>query len=164
VSACPQNYTQSSDDPYECVSTIPCPDGFTAKEGSNTECNKPAPTTITESQSCAPGFDEWEQNLCYESCPVGFTDNGLSCLKNSLTRDAVILLKHCSSILYYSPFEGAPCIFSPIGVLIVGLCGIFFLWSIYVVYKFMNDTSFLNKTCSTDKSLLKRINSYFVSK
>lgn len=164
VSACPSGYTQSTETIYECVSTLPCPVDFIVVGDSNTECTKPAPTIILQNESCAEGFDEWEANKCYKSCPSGFVDNGLSCLKHTLTRDAVTLTKECSNIFYYSPYEGAPCTFSTIGIWIITLCLIGGAWLIYVGYKFYQRASLEAKLKLTaNEHLLQQINNYFLT-
>jgi len=162
ASACPSGYVQSTEDVYECVSSIACPVGFTAVTGNNTQCRKPAPLTITQGQSCGVGYDEWEQNKCYVSCPAGFTDNGLSCIKNSFTRDAHPLAEQCNTIFQYAAYEGAACTFSPIGLWIITLCVIGFVWLFYIMYKFIQ-RSYYRSThrLTNDEEILEQINGYF---
>jgi hypothetical protein len=146
------------------VEDVECPENFIAVEDSNTTCTKPAPISINQGESCPDGTEEWEANLCYEQCPPFFADNGLSCLKRSFTRDAFSLRTECSNIFYYSPFEGAPCTVSPIGLWIITLCIIGGVWLIYVIYTFVQKPTLKVSEMTQEDSILKQIDNYFTKK
>ena len=154
VSQCPSGYVQSSEDVFECVSQVQCPANFTAKQGSNVECIKPAPTPIQYGDQCASGYEEWVQNFCYQNCPPPFLDNGISCLKPTLTRDYV-LLDECKSIFLTSSPSG--CKVSATGISLFIVLSIGLIWIVWMFYKLFKG----RVSKEPLQSVIDEINAYF---
>lgn len=163
VSLCPPLYTQSTEDATECVSFFTCPTGFSAAPGSNVQCNKPAPLVITEDETCAEGYQEWQRNLCYVDCPSPLTENGLSCFKPTLTRDSSssFQLKTCG---IFSVLNGTECKLTSIGIALFIVCGLGVAYLLYILYKHLRALVKESKRpIPVQDPILNKINAYFLS-
>jgi len=160
VSQCPPNYVQSSEDVFECVSQVQCPPNFILKSGSNVECTKPAPSQIQYGEQCAEGYEEWVQNFCFQNCPLPFLDNGVSCLKPTLTRDYVPLeaSSECKSIFLNSSLTG--CKLSAIGISIFIVLSIGIFWLMWMFFKVFKTLSVKDPV----ETAIKKIDLYFNQK
>lgn len=144
VNACPLGFIQSSEDETECVQDISCPETFSVIANSNVECTKPK-ITIVDGQNCPAGYEEWISNECYKNCPVNFISNGLTCMKQTVTRDGSTPTSE----------------FSLLPILISFLCFIGLLWLGYTV---LNHVKFSTEHLSQEDLLLRKINTYFLQK
>jgi hypothetical protein len=164
VSSCPPFHIQSTEDPTECVSFLNCPVGFTPVLGSNVECNKPSPLVITEGETCAAGYEEWERNLCYMSCPPTYTDNGLSCFKNTVTRDSAPAFQEETCGVFYSLGSNNTCKLSAIGIALLVVCILGLCYLLHIIYQHLRNLVRESKRpILVQDQILNKINSYFLS-
>jgi len=108
------------DDGY-CV-TASCPPQMTPDTADNSTCWK-TPVSKGNNLSCSAGYTEWLPGNCYIDCPVGYRENGQSCLIPTLKRRTV---QPVCPVLF--SLEGDSCNASPILLLIIfGASVAFFL-------------------------------------
>jgi hypothetical protein len=158
VSQCPFGYVQSSEDVFECVSQVQCPTNFTIKQGSNVECTKPAPSQITYGEKCEDGYEEWVSNFCFLNCPEPFLDNGISCLKPTITRDYTPPSSQCDSI--FLTYSSTGCKVSAIGISIFTVLSIGIIWLVWMFFELFKTR---NPKDPLD-SAIKNIETYFKTK
>jgi len=85
---CPHGYTQSFDDPYECMASAEtlaamCPAGTTF-DRAGLQCTKDE--IQQPSGGCPPDTSQWQEGKCFVDCPESFLDEGLSCKLPTRTR------------------------------------------------------------------------------
>jgi hypothetical protein len=84
--SCETGYVILSIDDSYCVGSH-CPPSSTIDTSNNSLCWK---ISIPKNGPCPDGYTAWTPTACYADCPVGFRENGQSCILPTIKRKIIL--------------------------------------------------------------------------